>query len=95
MIETNTIEGTIDSTLWFHYDLTADVLYLRKTDSRGVATYADEQPDGTLLLRRQDNDAVAGLTVLDWWNTHGSGTLPDSLSGIERSIEPIIQKLAA
>jgi len=95
MVATDTIEGTIDNTLWFHYDLTADILYLRRTDSRDAATYADEQPDGTLLLKRQDNDAIAGLTVIDWWKTYGSGTLPDSLKGIERSIEPIIQKLAA
>lgn len=34
MVETDTIEGTINRTLWFHYDMSNDVLYLRYQDSR-------------------------------------------------------------
>ena len=95
MVATDTIEGVINEALWFHYDIASDVLYLRKADCQGVATYADEQADGTMLLRRQDNDEVVGLTVVNWWQNYGNGQLPDSLRDIEHSIEPMVEKLAA
>ena len=95
MVATDSIEGTIDQLLWFHYDIENDVLYLRKTDSRETATYADEQSDGTLLLLRQDDDQPVGITITNWWKNYGHGQLPDSLKDIEHTIEPFAKKVAA
>jgi len=95
MVETDTLEGTIDNILWFHYDIPNDVLYLRTSSSRTAETYADEQADGTLLLRRQDNDASVGLTVVNWWKKYGHGALPDSIHHLEEAIEPFARNMAA
>lgn len=72
-----------------------DVLYLQLSSQREAETYADEQPDGSLLLRRQDNDAVAGLTLINWWKHHGQDSPPDSLHLLEAALEPWASKLAA
>ncbi len=48
MVVTETLEGTIDDELWFHYDMTADVLYLRLAKEREAATATEETPDGLL-----------------------------------------------
>ncbi len=95
MVATDAIEGIVDAALWFHYDIKNDVLYLRLVSAREAATYADIQDDGSLLLRRQDNDDIAGLTIIDWWEQCGSGAQPDSLQVLEAAIEPAARKLAA
>ncbi len=95
MVATDSIEGVIDEIWWFHYDLTNDVLYLRLANSRNADTYADEQADGTLLLRAQDGDTTVGLTIVNWWKLCGRGQLPDSLRDFEDTIEPFARTLAA
>ena len=95
MVTTDAIEGTIESALWFHYDLADDVLYLRLASQREVPTVAEETEDGFLLLRRQDTDQVVGLTVVNWWKQFGEGELPDSIKELERHIEPWAAKVAA
>jgi hypothetical protein len=95
MVTVDTIEGTINDVLWYHYDLTDDVLYLRLAQYRDTATYAEETDDGFLCIRRQDNDEAVGLTVVSWWKRFGSGRLPDSIRKIERAIEPWAKKVAA
>lgn len=95
MVKTDAIEGTVDDVLWYHYDLTGDVLYLRLAAHRDATTYAEETDDGLLLLRRDDTDEAAGLTVVNWWKRFGTGPIPDSLCDLERAIEPWARKLAA
>lgn len=95
MVFTDTIEGVIDTVLWFHYDLSNDVLYLRLAADRTTPVYAEETPDGYLLERREDTDQVVGLTVVNWWKRFGLGKPPDSLRDLEHSIEPWARKLAA
>lgn len=95
MVATDSIEGTIDNVLWFHYDIDNDTLYLRLASARSVPTYADEQPDGAMLLRTQNTDTPVGLTIINWWKQHGQGRLPDSLRDIENTIEPFARTLAA
>lgn len=95
MVKTDTLEGTVDGTLCYHYDLASDVLYVRLGEQRDAETYAEETDDGFLLLRRQDNDEAVGLTVVNWWQRFGTGDLPDSIRELERSIEPWARKLAA
>lgn len=98
MVSTDAVEGTIGEgpeALWFHYDLTADTLYLRLAAHRTAETAAEETADGFLLLRRTDDDTPVGLTVVNWWKRHGKGDLPDSLRRLEEAIEPWAQRLAA
>jgi hypothetical protein len=95
MVKVDTIEGTVDDVLWYHYDLASDVLYLRLARHRDTPTYAEESSDGFLSIRREDNDEVVGLTVVSWWKRFGTGKLPDSLRKIELAIEPWAKKVAA
>jgi hypothetical protein len=85
---TDTLEGIIDKTLWYHYDLANDVLYLRYANDRDSATYVEEGEDGFLRLRREKDDAVVGMTVVNWWKSQQEGSLPDSLREVEKRIEP-------
>ena len=95
MVKVDTIEGTVDDVLWYHYDLAGDVLYLRLSAHRDAPTYAEESDDGFLLLRREDADDVVGITVVNWWKRFGQGNLPDSIHELELAIEPWAKKLAA
>ena len=95
MVKVDTIEGTVGDVLWCHYDLANDVLYLRLTAHRDAKTYAEETADGFLQLRREDDDTVVGLTVVNWWKRYGQGALPDSIRELEQAIEPWAKKLAA
>ncbi len=95
MVTTDTLEGTIDRKLWFHYDLSNDVLYLRFIVDQSAETLSEETPDGLLLLRRADNDKVAGLTIINWWKRFGTGAAPASIIELEQRIEPWAHKLAA
>jgi len=91
----DTLEGIINSRLWYHYDVVRDVLYLRLADARDAATVAEETDDGLLLLRREDNEAIVGITVINWWRRYGQGDLPDSLRELHRRIEPWGKRIAA
>jgi hypothetical protein len=95
MVTVDTIEGIIDQFLWFHYDLTADVLYLRLKSARESEAVGEEMPDGTILLTDAETDRPIGLTVVNWWKRFGRGAVPDSLSEIQASIAPWAGKLAA
>jgi len=81
MVVTDAVEGTIgmgDTALWFHYDMAADVLYIRRAAERATRTTAEETPDGFILLRREEDNLAVGLTVINWWKRFGSGAVPDS-----------------
>lgn len=95
MVQTDTLEGTIDQSLWFHYDLAGDVLYLRLARERDAATVAEETTEGLLLLRGMDDDRVVGLTIVNWWKRFGRGRLPDSIHELESQIEPWARRVAA
>ena len=95
MVKVDTIEGTVDDVLWYHYDLGGDVLYLRLAVERDVLTWAEETDDGLLVVRREDNDQPVGLTVVNWWKRFGQGKLPDSIRKLEKAIEPWAKKVAA
>jgi hypothetical protein len=95
MVAIDTIEGLIDDVFWFHYAVGDDVLYLRLASSRDVDTLGEETEDGFILLRDAQNDQPIGLTIVSWWKRFGRGALPDSLSAIEKQIEPWAAKIAA
>jgi hypothetical protein len=94
MVVTDTVEGTINQVLWYHYDRMNDVLYLRLMKERSTETVAEETPEGFLLLKRMDADIPVGLTVVDWWKRFGTGAAPDSIKDLEHRIEPWSQRLA-
>jgi hypothetical protein len=66
----------------------------RLVDHRQAHAYSEETEDGLLTVRRQDNDQVVGITVVNWWRRFGTGPLPDSIQELERAIEPWAQRLA-
>ena len=92
---TDTLEGTVDQNLWYHYDITNDVLYLRLAKHRQTETISEETDGGLLLLRRADTNEPVGLTVVNWWKRFGTGDLPDSIRELEQHIERWKDKLAA
>ncbi|MHC5008996.1 MAG: DUF2283 domain-containing protein [Planctomycetota bacterium] len=94
-IVTETLEGSIDRTIWYHYDVANDVLYLRLLSARDTPTVAEETDDGLLLLRCESDDRIVGLTVVNWWKRFGNGRRTDSIRELERSIEPWAARLAA
>lgn len=90
-----TLEGTVGGALWYHYDASGDVLYLRLGAHRDTTAVGEETDDGFILLRDAAGGQVIGLTVVNWWKRFGQGALPDSLREIHARIEPWGQKLAA
>ena len=94
-IVTESVEGSIDQAVWYHYDLANDVLYLRLQTERESPTVAEEIEEGMLLLRRLGDDQVVGLTVVNWWQRYGNGNRADSIRELERTIEPWASRLAA
>lgn len=94
-VRTDAIEGVIDDTVWFHYDLAGDVLYMRLAAHRDAAAVGEETPDGFILLRREADDQPIGLTIVNWWQRFGNGVLPDSIRQLETQIEPFIHRIAA
>jgi hypothetical protein len=95
MVAIETLEGIIDGTLWYHYDVASDVLYLRLLSERNTAAVGEETDEGFILLRDDSTDRPIGLTVVSWWKRFGDGDLPDSISTIQSRIEPWARKLAA
>ena len=95
MVTDDTIEGIINDTVHFHYDVFADVLYLRLLAEEGAETYADVTDESDFLLRDQTTDRPVGLTVLNWWKRFGRGALPDSRVELHAQIEPWAGKVAA
>ncbi len=95
MVAIQTLEGLIDGRIWYHYDVSSDVLYLRLLDGRERRAVGEETDEGFILLRDEVTDHPIRLTIVNWWKRFGQGELPDSISRIQDRIEPWTQKLAA
>ncbi|HYG74255.1 MAG TPA: DUF2283 domain-containing protein [Planctomycetota bacterium] len=95
MVSVDTLEGTIDQTLWFHYDVGNDVLYLRLIEHRQTEVHGEETPDGVFVMKSLSDDKVVGIEITNWWKRFGKGPLPDSLTQVTQSIEPWISRVAA
>ena len=94
MVKVETIEGVIDNTIWLHYDMENDVLYLRFDKDRDVPAWSEETDEGVIIVRRQDNDEIAGMTIVNAWKRRGAGPMPDSLQEIVEAFSPWTEKLA-
>jgi hypothetical protein len=88
------IEGTAGP-VWFHYDLSGDVLYLRLISARDVAASGEEDDSGLVVLRDQQTDRVVGMTIVNWWKRFGAGQVPDSVRDLAARIDPWAQKAQA
>lgn len=95
MVTTDTLDGIIDGVTHFHYDVTADVLYLRLLEAEGRPTVGDLNDDGDIVLLDESTEATVGLTIINWWKRFGTGDLPDSIEQIQGHIEPLAAKVAA
>lgn len=95
MTTTDTVEGTINGTVSFHYDVFADVLYLRLADEIKTPALGDENDTGDVELRDEATGRQIGLTIISWWKRFGQGSVPDSLRELAARIEPWAGKLAA
>jgi hypothetical protein len=73
-IDIDTLQGTLGDSVWFHLDLSNDVLYLRNKAMRNHSVFGEETLEGFTLLHT-DSGEVAGMTVVNYWNRFGSGEL--------------------
>ena len=95
MVQTDAVEGIVNDALRFHYDIFADVLYLRRLDAESTPTYGDITDAGDILLRDEQSDRPVGITIIKWWKRFGQGELPDSLREISARVQPFATQLAA
>ena len=97
MVTTDTLEGIINGTISYHYDVTSDVLYLRLlTDMTTPSLGEKKTTRGSLSFARNKPIELIGLTIVSWWKRISAKcTLPDSISQIQRLIEPLATKVAA
>ena len=95
MVTTDTLEGTINRTVSYHYDVFSDVLYLRLVADMETPAVGEESDDGLIELRDQRTGRLVGITVVGWWKRFGRDDLPDSIQEIQRRVEPWAGKLAA
>jgi hypothetical protein len=87
-IEIDTLQGTLDDAVWFHLDLSNDVLYFRLQETRQEPVFGEETPEGITLLRTEEGH-VAGMTIVHYWRRFGSGDLSSA------SIHAIKERVAA
>jgi hypothetical protein len=73
-VEVDTLQGSLGDSIWFHFDLDNDVLYLRDQATRNEPVFGEEDPDGFTVLRTDDGK-FAGMTIVTYWERFGSGEL--------------------
>lgn len=95
MVIADTLEGVVHEQVSFHYDLSADVLYLRLLTHLESPAIGEDTPDDLTLFRDEETDEVVGLDILSWWKRFGDGGSRDSIDGMTRKIEPFALRLLA
>jgi uncharacterized protein YuzE len=95
MVTTDTVEGQINGTVSYHYDVFADVLYLRLVSDMQTPSIGEETDGGDIELHEETTGRLIGITVISWWKRFGQGSLPDSLRELAARIEPFARKVAA
>ncbi len=95
MVTIDAIDGIVNGSIRYHYDVADDVLYLRLKEYCDADAVGEESDDGLIELRDGASDRLVGLTVVNWWKRFGRGELPDSLREIHKAIEPLARRLPA
>lgn len=67
------VEGTLGANVAFHYDIFADVLYLRRLDELDTLEVGQDDAEGLVILHAQDDLRVIGVTVISFWKRFGHG----------------------
>ena len=78
MTTLDTLEGVVNGSVSYHYDATADVLYLRRAGTLDLLTLGEETDDGLIELRGEQSGELVGITIVSWWKRFGNGTFLDS-----------------
>src|ERR1041385_1089768 len=73
-VEIDTLQGVLDDRVWFHLDLTNDVLYLRSQTTRNARVFGEDTPEG-FTVPRTNNGEFTGMTVVNYWRQFGSDNL--------------------
>ena len=73
MVTTDTLEGTINGSLSYHYDVRADVLYLRLIDAMDTPALGEENDEGIIELYDERTDKLIGVTIVNWWKRFSGG----------------------
>ena len=95
MVTVDAIEGIVDNALWYHFDVSNDVLYLQLLATREQETFGEETSDGLILLRTTD-DQVAGMTIISWWKRFGKGNIGKvTLDSLQNQVANMAHRLAA
>ncbi len=94
MVTIETVEGLINGVVSYHYDVFADVLYLRLRTEMQTPAIGDENDDGDIELHDETAGRLIGVTIISWWKRFGHGALPDSIAEIQKHIEPLANTIA-
>ncbi len=92
-VTVETIEGMIEETCWFQYDMLDDVLYLHLESHRDAPTTGETDKEGARLLRHAETGEPVGLSVFNWWRRFGDGPRPDGLSALCEQIVPWARRI--
>jgi hypothetical protein len=95
MVKVQAIEGMISGKFHFRYDIAADRLQINLPSMDGMATSGEHTPAGDTLVRNLKTGTPVALTANNWWKRNGQGSLPDSISELEKHIEPLANSLSA
>lgn len=87
-VEIDTLQGILGDSIWFHFDLNNDVLYLRDPSTRNEPVFGEENADGFTVLRTDDGK-YAGMTIVGYWGRFGRGDISRA------SIHTVKQRVAA
>lgn len=96
----DTIEGVLQDVLHYHYDVEADVLYLRLCAAVGQEVYGEEDEHGFHVMRLLTDDRAVGMTVVGFWRQFGDQTqpltqVPDWERRLERTVDTVGRGLLA
>ncbi len=86
----NTLEGTVGTDVWFHYDLANDVLYLSLSGERETPSYSEETTGAGMEVRRIDDDELIGMTIVGWGKRRGL-PMPCDISQIAKALNNEIE----
>jgi hypothetical protein len=90
----DTLEGTVGPDVWFHLDLTGDVLHLALIGTGEIPSRNVETSEGWREIRTQEGDELVGV-ILDGWGKRHGGLAPDNVLKQGERLEALIDAEAA
>lgn len=94
-ITIDAVEGVVENNLWYHFDVSNDILYLQLLPKRDQEMFGEETSEGLILLRTAD-DQIAGMTIISWWKRFGKGKIGNvTLHSLQTQVANMAHKIAA